>query len=187
MSEVHVPTKNTCEDNSITLLARDPNWLYVYWELSDSNIKTFIQEFGEELWEKSIPVLKVTNISKNDIFYIRINGFSNNWYINVPDSNCLYMVEIGRKISEHFFISLSNSNCIVTPADFVSPNTTAYFANYTDIKNGILEPVSISGLSSPELFGTMDEESYFGDSSAQLYGINLSEHLGVSSESFMKG
>lgn len=189
MSEVHVKTADNtiteCEDSCITLLARDPYWLYVYWEFPDSRKSAFIEDFGQEFWDKSIPVLKVANISKCESFFVRINDFSNNWYINVPDPNCSYMVEIGRRVSEHFFISISNSNCIVTPANEISPDTTACFVNYTNMKNSKLaretgklydsydfmqKSAGISGISSPESYGAVQEESFFGQSSGQLYG-----------------
>lgn len=205
MSEVHaqrtfhLPANYNI--NSICLLARDPHWLFAYWELSDEKKKEFIEEFGSELWERSIPVLKVTNVSKNTSFYIRINEFSNNWYINVADTNSLYVVEIGRKVSEHFFINLAGSNYVATPSDSISTNTNAYFIDYKNLRSGTIDPESgkiyethdfklysqvLFGLSSPELFGINLQESLFGISSAELFGINIAEHLGISSGSFIK-
>lgn len=187
-------------DNRITLLTRDPHWLYAYWEVSNNRKNAFVEDFGPELWEKSIPVLKVTNLSKNESFFVRINDFSNNWYINVSDSNCLYVAEIGRKISDRFFITLATSNYTVTPGDNISNNTSAYFINYKDLKSGRLDlntgkiyesyniNLQVSGMvwpSSPEFFGMSLEESMFGVSSAELYGVNLFEQLGISSDIFI--
>ena len=75
-------------DNKITLLARDPHWLYAYWEISETKKNSFMSELGNDIWEKSIPFLKITNISKNISNFIRVNDFSNNWFINVEDSLC---------------------------------------------------------------------------------------------------
>jgi Uncharacterized protein conserved in bacteria len=127
-----------CEQDCLTLLARDPHWLYVYWEISDDRRKLLLDEFGMDFMERSIPVLKITNITKNDYFYVRINEFSNSWYLNVPDSNSIYVVEIGRKISDNFFISILNSNSTITPNDSLSYDTTACFVNYTDLRDGKL-------------------------------------------------
>jgi hypothetical protein len=189
-------------DNCITLLARDPNWLYVYWDIPAEKSAAFSAELGEELWKRSVPALKVSNITRNESFFVRINEFSDNWYINVQDSNNLYMVEIGRKISENYFISMSGSNGVVTPSDYVSPDTTACFVNYADLKNGRFEfrtdkardsfiydyaAEGISGLSSPGLYGADWEEAFSGESSAAFYGKNPPELPGTGPEGFMKG
>jgi hypothetical protein len=188
-------------DNRVILLARDPHLLFAYWEISEEKKNEFIGEFGHELWEKSTPFLKVTNVSCNISFYIRINDFSNNWYINVEDSNCLYVAELGRRISDKFFINLASSNYINTPNDAVSTNVAGHFINYNTLKNGTLDVNSgkiyetyeyklqtkaIFGVSSQELFGINFKESLFGVSSAELFGINLTEHLGISSQSFIR-
>lgn len=174
MSEAYMPDSHQFfsgyNDNRIVLLARDPHWLYAYWELSEENKKKFYEDFGHELWEKSLPVLKVTNVSKNERFYIRINDFSDNWYINVSDSDSLYVAEIGRMVSGQFFINLASSNYTVTPGENVSMNTSAYFINYKDTKNGTLDPKS------GKIYETYNE----------LLGINLAEHLGVNSENLVR-
>lgn len=205
MSELH--QQNTYNlplgynDNRITIMARDPHWIYMYWEISNETKQNFYQNFGQHLWDKSVPVLRVTNISKNESFFVRINDFVKNWYINVPDSSCLYAAEIGRMISETFFIGLANSNYTTTPNECMDSNTTSYFINYKYLKNGKLDvnkgeiyeshtyklhSQTISGLSSPELFGIDLEKSTFGVSSAQLFGIDIEKHLGISSEILMQ-
>jgi hypothetical protein len=186
-------------DNKITLLARDPNWLYAYWELSTEKRSEFIREFGNDILEKSVPVIKVTNVSKNSNFFVRINDFSNSWYISVPDTNSLYIAEIGRKVSDKFFINLAESNYISTPANDISKNNAAYFIDYNTLKDGKpdLESGSIYktfnsesnsefkiGISSPELIGIDFEKSHIGMSSAELFEINISKHIGISSYGF---
>ena len=165
----HLPVK--FGENCIALLARDPNCLYVYWEITEETKNRFLQDFGQEFLGRSVPVLKVTNISASESFYVRINDFSNNWYINVPDPNSLYVVEIGRRISEHFFVSMLNSNCIVTPGNSLSPNTAAYFVNYADLKNG--KPDIDEGKIYDSCITSYQSESIFGESSAQSYDIGL--------------
>jgi hypothetical protein len=188
------------DDNRIVLLTRDPKSLFAYWEISSNKKDDFVKNFGYDLWEKSLPVLKVTNVSKNISFYVRIDDFSNNWYINVPDPDCLYIAEIGRRVSEQFFINLASSNYISTPNNSVSSDTSTHFINYNDLRNGrfdfedrkIYETYKLKlnsqialGPSSPEIFRFGLEESLLGTSSAALFGVNLEEHLGVSSESFI--
>lgn len=187
------------DEDRVVLLARDPHCLYAYWEISNSRKDAFINEFGHELWKKSIPVLKVTNMSKNNVFNVKVNDHSRSWYIQVEDSNCMYTAELGRMVSDRFFISLANSNYAATPGNSISAVKTAYFINYKDLKNGRLDLESrkiyethtfdfsntdIIGLSSPELYGKNVHQSTLGISSAELMGISFEEHLGISSGSF---
>lgn len=203
MSEVH--TQKTYDlpfgfsDNRIVLLPKDPYWLYAYWEISDKKKTEFSDEFGSALWEKSIPVIKITNITRNTWFYIRINDSINSWYINVTDADCLYIAELGRQVSEHFFINLASSNHVYTPGMTTSSNASSYFINYKDLRKGVFDrdPRTIyesyankseasyfTGISSPELMHINFQETAFGISSAELFGINLHELYGISSAVF---
>lgn len=187
MSKVHETEAGTIPEtygeDRITLLARDPNCLYAYWEITDKKIEDFKIEFGEQLYSKSLPVLKVNNISRNESYYIRINDFSGSWYINVPEVNNIYVVEIGRKISENFFVSFAASNIAQTPGVGISSNTGACFVNINDpdweqksafeVKAG-----SIINFYPEKLLGET------GLSSGELFAKRLSEFLGISSGSF---
>ncbi len=193
MSEVQTHSGYTIpigyNDNKISLLVKDSNWLYAYWKISNAKKGKFFDEFGNELWDRSVPVLKLINISKNTSFFVRVNEFSNSWFIHVPDSDCLYSAEIGRKVTNEFFINLASSNYITTPSNSISQNNSAYFINYTDLKKGKINvesnsifetlnsetsSVNIFGISSLELFGTNRQKSVFGMSSSELLGIGLS-------------
>lgn len=205
MSDVHINgTYNlpaSYYDSYIVLLAKDPNCLFAYWELSDEKKKTFLAEFGYEFWERSVPVLKVTNITKHTNHFLKINDFSNNWYIDVDDPGSMFVAELGRRVSDQFFINLASSNYTETPDNTVSSNTAAYFINYKDFKNGKMDMESgkiyetyalktqskaISGISSPELFGINMQELVSGISSAESFGAKITEHLGMSSENLIR-
>ncbi|MDP4094162.1 MAG: DUF4912 domain-containing protein [Bacillota bacterium] len=187
------------QDNKVTLLAKDPSCLYAYWDLSGNRKENFCHEFGNDIWEKSVPVLKVINVSRNKSFNIRINDFSSNWYIYVDEPDCLYTAEIGRVVSERYFINLASSNYAAAPRNTVSSNSNALFVDYRELKNKYLDPnekvlfesfgydydmEGIIGLSSPELFSTHEKDSSIGLSSAELFGAGIKEYLGLSSGGF---
>jgi hypothetical protein len=205
MSDVHLhgtyEIASAYNDNKIVLLAKDPNWLFAYWEISDEKKNSFNQDFGQDLWVKSSPVIKVINITKGTCFYVFINDSSSNWYIHVEDPDSMYAAELGRLVSDRFFINLASSNCTVTPNNSVSSNTSAYFINYNDLKNGRLdaqtgkiyetynlktEAQEIFGISSLELFGINLHELVSGISSTQLFGAKATENLGKSSENLIR-
>ena len=184
---------NDWEDN-IVLLAKDPNWLFAYWEVPEYKKNDFINEFGQELWEKSVPVLKVTNLTKSTSFLISISDSSDKWYIRVPDSNNLYVAEVGRQISEKYFIGLIRSNYVCTPTNNISANTEAQFINYNSLRkiNLDIQPSSayaynsdyefLSGVSSPEMLNRSKPlYKSVGISSAERIGISSAEYVGISS------
>lgn len=190
MSELHQQyaggSPDKYEQDCINLLVRDPHWLYVYWDISENKRNLLVRELGSEFYDKSVPALKITNVSRNESFFVRINEFSTNWYVHVDDANSIYVAEIGRKISDNFFVSMLNSNRIVTPGDSVSENSAAYFINYNHLREGRLELGALKeyrgqvqnhwfagypGISSMEFAGNPEKESAIGLSSAHFYGV----------------
>lgn len=148
-------------NNQIVLLARDPHQLYAYWDISAS-------EYERKKWGKSVPYLKVINITLNQSFFIKINDSDTHCFIPVTDANCTYTVEIGRKLSDQQFISLASAKPVYTPAKNVSGGTTAYFADYKDLSKGYIR----------EGMPVIDE----------IYKNTIEQIVvGTSSESFMKG
>ena len=172
-------------EDRIVLLSRDPHWLYAYWEISEERKNEFYKDFGQELWEKSSPVLKVINVTKNESFFVRINDFSDNWYINVPDSNSTYVAEIGRMVSGRFFINLVCSNQAVTPGENISLNTSVLFVDYRDLRSGLVDLSAIKSYE-PGNFKTQTLEPLINVSSPGLFGGKFEEHLGISSANFMQ-
>jgi hypothetical protein len=150
----------------IKLMAKDPHCLFAYWEISAISIAQFYETFGQELWDKSVPALKITNISKNDYFFIQINDFSKSWYINVSDASCLYMAEIGRRINNAFFVSMAGSNPASTPCDNVSVYTNACFIDYRNLRTGKFNILETSVPRNTDFI--IDQAVIYGISSAEL-------------------
>jgi hypothetical protein len=119
-------------DTKIALMAVDPHLLYTYWEIGQDKLESLKENIGLRVLENSYTALRVTNISKNFSFFIRLNDFSACWYINVPDSGCVYVVEIGRKFLDDFFINFATSNHVTMPGVNISFNDATCFVNYKD-------------------------------------------------------
>lgn len=189
-------TLEMCNNARMVLLPRDPHCLYAYWEIPQNSQNKLKYELGESLWEHSLPVLKIMNISKNTVTYIEINDISNNWFVSVEDANSLYLAEIGRRISDNCFIQLASSNYIYTPNNDFSSNSASYFVDYKDLRHGkfnfesglIYQSLEFKkeaflslGLSSPQVFGSNRFENLMSMSSAELFKINLKQYIGISS------
>lgn len=103
----------------IKLLAQTPKILFVYWEVSNEDVTNLINQYGNDFFNDTIPVLSVYNESKNYYFDIIINDFANSWYIHVPDEDCKYSVKLKRvfkvKTAEKQCVEITHSNEIIIP------------------------------------------------------------------------
>ena len=107
----------------IKALAQNPNTLFVYWEISDEDINSLNEKYGDNIFDLTRPVLIIHNLTDKYSFEININDFANNWYIHVNDSKCQYVVELGRRPKENNildkYLYITSSNMIEAPNDHV--------------------------------------------------------------------
>ena len=101
----------------VKILYQTPNTLFVYWDISDKDRKKFIEQYGENFFEVTHPILIVHNDTYNYSFEIPINDFANSWYLRVNDSKCNYRVELGRKPNYIPQPQIKVSNVDESPAD----------------------------------------------------------------------
>lgn len=121
----------------VKILYQTPSILFVYWDISDNDRNAFIQQYGEDFFNTTYPVLKVCNLTKGYDFEVPINDFANSWYIHTNDAGCDYKVELHRKPVEYQSsiqedIYVSSSNDIVFPNDHIlleQMPETIYFKN----------------------------------------------------------
>ncbi len=108
----------------VKILAQTPKTLFVYWDISDSDKKNYIEQYGNDFFEKTKPVLIVHNETMNYTFEIEINDFANCWYFNVNDEKCEYSVELGRRSKDNNnYIGVSNNYLYITSSNKIeSPN-----------------------------------------------------------------
>ena len=90
-----LPYRNN--ETIVKILYQTPNTLFVYWDISDKDRKKYLEQYGENFFEVTHPILIVHNDTYNYSFEIPINDFANSWYLRVNDSKCNYRVELGRK------------------------------------------------------------------------------------------
>lgn len=107
----------------LVLMARDPNWIYAYWEVTHEKYRQKCEKHLRN-WGLSRPVLRIYNLTlgqgrhkEMDIF---ISDNTDNWYINISRPRHTLMAELGRLFPEDVFVSLLASNIITLPADAVS-------------------------------------------------------------------
>ena len=106
----------------LTLIPRDPNWIYAYWELMPSAIEKVKQVIGPG-HESGAYVLRVYDVSykifdgtnANHQFDIAINPSANNWYINIWKDNSTFCADIGLRLPDGRFYKITRSNFVTTP------------------------------------------------------------------------
>lgn len=137
----------------VKILAQTPKKLFVYWDISDDDRKNYIDKFGTDFFNNTVPVLIVHNDSMNYTFEVEINDFANCWYIDINDSKCKYTIEFGRRSkSQNYYIPnnyiyIASSNSIETPNDHILFESQNRIVNFKNIKNNITYSKDITTLS----------------------------------------
>lgn len=111
----------------VKVLAQTPKTLFVYWDISDNDRKSYIAQYGENFFENTKPVLIITNTTMNYTFEIEINDFANCWYFNINDEKCEYLVELGRRPKENTNTFIPNNYMYVTSSNKIESPNRSYF------------------------------------------------------------
>lgn len=142
----------------VKILAQTPKTLFVYWDISDEDRKSYIKQYGENFFSNTRPVLIIHNTTMNYTFEIEINDFANCWYFNINDEKCDYLVELGRRpkadnLIPHNYLYITSSNKIESPNGhilFEKEQKTLYFRN---VKTNQTNSKDIANLEFIEHFG----------------------------------
>ena len=142
----------------VKILAQTPNVLFIYWDISDTDRKSYIDKYGNDFFDKTKPILVVRNKTMDYTFEVEINDFANSWYLHVADANCDYSIELGRRpisydsdIDDYIWVTTSN--------DMEMPNNHILFDKlgksvfFRNIKNNFIEEREISSISFIRNFG----------------------------------
>ena len=108
---------------SLTLVARDPYWIYAHWEITPSSVDKIKHNIGHE-FEGSVYTLRMYDITlknfdgnnANHWFDTDLPPFVDNWYINLLSDNVTYCGAIGIRTRNGRFHVLARSNFVMTPS-----------------------------------------------------------------------
>ncbi len=110
------------QETYLTLIARDPYWIYAYWEISPQSIEAMKRKMGDKISQSSY-VLRMYELSLVDFnghnanhwFDIEVGLHAANWYINLCCDHVTYCSEMGLRTPEGEFFPLTRSNVVTTP------------------------------------------------------------------------
>ena len=138
----------------VKLLAQTPTTLFIYWDISDKDRKTFEKQYGENFFNETRPVLIVHNDTLNYSFEVEINDFANSWYLHVADSRCDYKIELGRrpiikkdKLEHTDYIYVTTSNELEAPNDRILFNKEQKMVYFRNVKTGATQEKQFASLS----------------------------------------
>ncbi|MEL7571343.1 MAG: DUF4912 domain-containing protein, partial [Eubacteriaceae bacterium] len=108
-------------ENYLSLMARDPHWIYAHWEISPPKLEEIISDYGySDALVNSRSVVRVYDITDTNFdgtnakshFDYDTNEDTHNLHISVPGLGRTYCVELGRKMPDGTFLSVLRSNPI---------------------------------------------------------------------------
>ncbi|HAN04703.1 MAG TPA: hypothetical protein DCW72_02535 [Elusimicrobia bacterium] len=108
------------------LLPRDPNWMFIYWEITENSRKNLCKTHGEDLFQKGRQVIRVYDVSAADgdgaarYFDIPVMFEAKSWYVNVQEGGRAYCCEVGLVLPDGSFVGIVKTNTVNLPAGRVS-------------------------------------------------------------------
>ncbi len=98
------------------LIARDPHWLFTYWDFDYAKFPTsrklFIEVYRNDELESTV----------------EINEIARNWYIPVQSAGSLYRVIFGFRNANEVWTAVGKAGPTQTPPESISPNWDTQFA-----------------------------------------------------------
>ncbi|MEL7037789.1 MAG: DUF4912 domain-containing protein, partial [Cyanobacteria bacterium J06592_8] len=108
--------------SQIVLMARDPEWAYAYWDVSNEHKEELRRQGGEQL---ALRIYDVTEInlayqSPHSIQEYPCDEIAREWYVPIPVSDRDYVIEIGYRCADGRWLSLARSAAIRIPPIYPS-------------------------------------------------------------------
>jgi hypothetical protein len=134
----------------LVLLARDPKWIYAYWEIARERYEELRDRRLQE-WGLSRPVLRLYDLTEQSPAQkhldVELEDEANNWYVRVDRPHHRFVAEIGRVFPDGF-VSLVRSNEVSLPPDAPSMEIAEEWAPL-DWENSYGRFTAKVGVSSP--------------------------------------
>ena len=110
-----------------SLLPRDPNWMFLYWEITENSKNNLRKQHGEDIFQKARQVIRVHDVTDGDgngkYFDIQVMHDAKSWYVNVQEAGRAYCCEGGLMLDGGKFIPVVKTNTVNLPAGRVSDVT----------------------------------------------------------------
>jgi hypothetical protein len=109
---------STYDEDTLFLIARDPRWLFSYWDFNWLRYSAANMRYGYAQF-----FLKITRTDGGQEVLVEINPEARNWYVPVSHPDTMYFAEIGYFDQESAWRGIVKSAPAHTPADALAPET----------------------------------------------------------------
>ncbi|MCC7141506.1 MAG: DUF4912 domain-containing protein [Candidatus Eisenbacteria bacterium] len=127
-----VETPRTPGGDQITVIARDPSWLFAQWEITERTIEHVMAQLKNE-WEGCKGVLRVHRLDAADrssgVRDVVVDEDATSWYIHTEEPDQKYRVEVGVLAPSGTFLALATSGVVVSPPAKVNEGTDQAWAD----------------------------------------------------------
>lgn len=165
----------------VKILAQTPKMLFVYWDISDKDRTVFLDHYGQDFFEKTLPILLVHNETMNYTYELEINDFANSWYLGVNDANCKYNITLARKAKPFQTIKNQEEHMIITSSNSIdAPNDHILFEKFhSDVlyKNKKTGKTTVKNLGSLSHYQSMEKIYQIYDLYKQIYQNELFDEI----------
>jgi hypothetical protein len=115
-------------ENRITAMARDPHWLFAYWEITDEGISAARSKIGDSGAGFALRVYDTTHrlfdgLNPNSYFDVGVDRGTNQYYLRVGRPAAVFHLDIGVRSADGAFAPIARSGPVEMPRDSVSSNT----------------------------------------------------------------
>lgn len=157
-------------ETKLTLMMRDPEWCFFYWDISDYDISY------HSLKNRRISV-RIFHVFGYDITNgeihreIDVNAIYGDRYINLAMPHAYFIAELGYYDENNRFIVLARSNMIYAPRDSISSNYDEEWMVNEEIIKLLKAPKALrESLSSATIFELIDlRANHLQSSSSSLF------------------
>jgi len=115
------PLPSSYGSKSLFLVARDPQWLFCYWDIDWSEYPPSRMRGGKVL-------LKVYSADGGEVYCAEVSPEARNWYISAGRGNATYYSELGFVNEAGQWETIARSNETTTPSDGISEQISDTFA-----------------------------------------------------------
>ncbi|MEM1368727.1 MAG: DUF4912 domain-containing protein [Cyanobacteria bacterium P01_H01_bin.15] len=112
-------------ESRIVLMSRDPQWSYVYWDVPNDHKEQLRSQGGQQIALRLYDVtdIDLDNQSAHSVQEYYCDELAREWYIPIPVSDRMYVVDIGYRCEDGRWLVLARSAAVrippVYPSDWV--------------------------------------------------------------------
>jgi hypothetical protein len=134
-------------ESRVRLLVKDPEWLFVHWDVDPQSLADLRAELGERASALSKLTLRVSDPQHGGESRVLLPDGARSWYVRADAAERSYRAELGLTLPSGEFRGLAESNTVRTPRIGPAPGGPPRRARY----DGVVPepPVSASASGQP--------------------------------------